>query len=108
MATTKSTTKNTPADDLDQEVGGKRLVVTHKGEKFEIADIAHDRPWKQVVGLLSAASGEQGLAAIEPALTDIIGKDEIARTDDWSFADFMKFARAVGERIGASVGTPGE
>ena len=102
-------TVKTPADDLDTEgTVGKRLAVTHKGERFEIADIAHDRPWKQVVGLLSAASGEQGIAATESAIEQIIGADNMGRIEDWSFADFLNFSRVVGERIGASVGTPGE
>ena len=102
-------TVKTPADDLDTEaVVGKRLAVTFKGERFELADIAHDRPWKQVVAILSAASGEQGLAATEPALEQIIGAENMGRIEEWTFADFLGFSRVVGERIGASVGTPGE
>lgn len=104
--------KKTPkitADDLDNEaVVGKRLAVTFKGERFELADIAHDRPWKKVVAILSAASGEQGLAATEPALAEIIGPESMDRIEEWTFADFLAFSRVVGERIGASVGTPGE
>lgn len=94
-------------DDLDHEVG-KRLIVRHKGEDFSIADIAHDRPWREVMSLLAGASGELGVSQIEPAMLQIVGEDQLAKTDDWVFADFMHFSQKVGERIGASVGTPGE
>jgi len=107
MSTQKKDT--TAADDLDNEAPvGKRLVVTHKGEDFEIADIAHDRPWREVAGLLAAASGEQGIGAIAPAMEDIVGVEQLAKTDDWNFADFMGFSQKVGERIGSSIGSPGE
>jgi len=107
MSTQRKNT--TAADDLDTEApAGKKLVVRFKGEDFEIADIAHDRPWREVAGLIAAASGEQGITPMEPALEEIIGKDQLQKTDDWNFADFMHFSAAVGERIGASVGSPGE
>ena len=97
------------ADDLDQEATvGKRLVVEHKGESFEIQDLANDRPWREVARLLAAASGELGVAAIEPAMEEIVGEEQLRSTDDWSFADFLRFSQKVGERIGAAVGTPGE
>lgn len=107
MATAKKT--DTSADDLDQEApAGKKLVVRFKGDDFEIADIAHDRPWREVAGLLAAASGEQGISGIEPAMVTIVGEEQLAKTDAWNFADFMGFSQKVGERIGSSIGTPGE
>lgn len=110
MSTTKKTTTS-KADDLNDEpteATGKRLVVRFKDEDFEMADVAHDRPWREVAGLLAAASGEQGISQIEPALAEILGADQLAKTDAWTFADFAHFSAAVGERIGASVGSPGE
>ena len=107
MSTQKKT--STAADDLDTEAPvGKRLVVEHKGETFEIADIAHDRKWREVTRLLAAASGEMGVAAIEPAMEEIVGVEQLAKADDWNFADFLHFSQKIGERIGTSVGSPGE
>lgn len=107
---TKKSPQSNPADDLNDEapVVGKRLVVRFKGEDFEIEDIAHDRPWREVVGIMASAGGERGIAPMEPAMLELLGADQLAKTDEWNFADFMQFSQKVGERIGASIGQPGE
>lgn len=92
----------------DEPITGKRLVLRFEKQDFELADLMHDRGWEEAADLIAALSGEMGMRQIKPALVAVLSEEQLALTEGWNFATIMKFSVAIGERLGNSLGTPGE
>lgn len=106
-----ATEKKNPvsANTLDDEpVVGKRLVLTFNKEEFEIPDIVHEMDWEEAAFLLGDLSMERGAARLKPALSKVIGAKRVGDLKGWNLADVLQLANAIGERLGASIGSSGE
>ena len=97
---------------LDAEpVAGRKLLLTFDGEEFEIGDILADgEDWEVAMETIAALSGEMGSLRMRAALVDIIGPDRNAKLKEkgWGLRRMLNLSAALGERLGATMGTPGE